>query len=68
MFKNKTYDVLKWVSMIAIPAITTFLATILPVVGVSAELANTIIIVIGATGTLLGALLGISCSNYNKDE
>lgn len=62
---NKLYDVLKWIVMIVIPALTT------AYVGLSAiwnfpyaeEIAKTSAVVC----TLLGALLGISTAQYNKD-
>lgn len=62
---NKMYDTLKWIVMIAIPALTT------AYVGLAAiwawpypeEVAKTSAIVC----TLLGALLGISALNYNKE-
>ena len=63
---NNVYDVLKWVVMIVIPAITT------AYVGLAAvwcwpyaeEIAKTSAVVC----TLLGALLGISTAQYNKSE
>lgn len=62
---NKLYDVLKWIVMIVIPALTT------AYVGLSAiwnfpyaeEIAKTSSVVCA----LLGALLGISTAQYNKD-
>ena len=60
------YDVLKWVVMVVIPALTT------AYVGLAAvwkwpfaeEVAKTSAVVC----TLLGALLGISTAEYNKQE
>ena len=62
---NKMYDILKWIVIIAIPALTT------AYVGLASiwtwpypeEVAKTSAIVC----TLLGALLGISALNYNKE-
>lgn len=61
---DKLYDVLKWIVMIVLPALTT------AYVGLSAiwsfpyaeEVAKTSAVVC----TLLGALLGISTAEYNK--
>jgi hypothetical protein len=66
MLPNSWYDALKWIVMIAIPALTT------AYVGLSAvwhwpyaeEVAKTSAVVC----TLLGALLGISTAQYNKQE
>ena len=61
---DKLYDILKWVVMIVIPALTT------AYVGLAAiwsfpyaeEVAKTSAVIC----TLLGALLGISTAQYNK--
>lgn len=63
---DRAYNVLKWVSMICIPAVVTFLTTVLPAVGVDASVSNVVITVVGAVGTLLGTLIGISTYRYNK--
>lgn len=61
---DKLYDILKWVTMIVIPALAT------AYVGLAAvwawpyadEVAKTAAVIC----TLLGALLGISTAEYNK--
>ena len=55
---DKVYDILKWVGLVALPAIATFVGT----VGTAAEWAPTAVVVtvITAAGTLVGALLGVS--------
>lgn len=61
---DKVYDILKWIVMIVIPALTT------AYVGLAAiwafpfaeEVAKTSAVIC----TLLGALLGISTAQYNK--
>ena len=63
---DRLYDILKWVVMIVIPALTT------AYVGLAAiwafpyaeEIAKTSAVIC----TLLGALLGISTAEYNKNE
>lgn len=65
---DKTYDILKWVTIIALPAVLTFLSTVLPLFGVSAELTGTIVTIGAAVDTLLGTLIGISTYQYNKDK
>ena len=55
---DKVYNILKWVGLVAIPAIATFVGT----VGHAVEWAPTTIVVtvITAAGTLVGALLGVT--------
>lgn len=65
---DRVYNVLKWLSMICIPALVTFLTTVLPAVGVDASVSNVVITVVGAVGTLLGTLIGISTYQYNKSK
>ena len=65
---DKWYDVLKWVSIVAIPAIVTFLAVVLPALKVNAETVNTITTIISAFGVLLGTLIGVSTYGYNKSK
>ncbi len=62
---DKVYDVLKWVAMIVIPALATAYVGLAGVWGwpYPNELAKTAAIV----DTLLGALLGISTAQYNKE-
>lgn len=59
---NKTYDFLKWVAMIVLPAVVTFVAAIGQIWGIpyTAQIAATI----AAIDTLLGACLQVSSSNY----
>jgi hypothetical protein len=66
MLSNKVYDVLKWIVMIAIPALTTAYVGLAAVWGWPCPdaIAKTSAIIC----TLLGALLGISTAQYNKQE
>ena len=63
-FNNKTYDILKYIALIALPAIEAFWLTIGKVWGFP------LVIEIGATiaavDVLLGSLLGISTKKYNN--
>jgi len=60
------YDVLKWITMIVIPALATAYVGLASVWGwpYADEVAKTSAVVC----TLLGALLGISTAQYNKTE
>ena len=63
-FNNKTYDTLKYIALIALPAIQVFWLTIGKIwdINYTIEIGATI----GACALLLGTLLGVSNSNYNK--
>lgn len=62
MLSNRLYDILKYVALIALPAIQVFWLTI----GKIWDLQYTVEIgaTIGAVALLLGTLLGVSTSNY----
>ena len=61
---NKTYDVLKWFTMIFLPAAITLFG----VVGKTLNLncTDTILTIAVAVNTFLGSILGISNSAYKK--
>lgn len=63
---DQLYDVLKWVTMIVIPALATAYVGLSGVWGwpYADEIAKTAAVVC----TLLGALLGISTAEYNKSK
>jgi len=60
------YDILKWITMIVIPALATAYVGLASVWGwpYADEVAKTSAVIC----TLLGALLGISTAQYNKEE
>lgn len=60
------YDILKWITMIVIPALATAYVGLASVWGwpYADEVAKTSAVIC----TLLGALLGISTAQYNKVE
>ena len=66
MLSNRVYDVLKWCVMIAIPALTTAYVGLSGIWGwpYAEEVAKTSAVIC----ILLGALLGISTAQYNKQE
>ena len=61
---NKSYDILKWIAMILLPALGTLYFTIAQIWGL--PYAEQIVGTITAIDTFIGAMLGISSSNYNK--
>lgn len=63
---NKVYDVLKWISLVFLPALTTFYGVIGNTCGIPyTEIVLTIAI---AFNTFLGTCLGISNINYTKNN
>ena len=63
---NRVYDVLKWIVLVCIPALTTAYVGLSVIWGFpyADKVAKTSAVVC----TLLGALLGISTISYNKDQ
>ena len=61
---NKVYDVLKWIALVALPALITFYG----VVGTTCGIPYTqeVITIAVAFNTMLGTILGISTNKYNK--
>ena len=64
---NKWYDILKWVAIVALPALSTFIVVISKIWG-WADIGSMIAQTITAVAVLLGALLGISHIQYKKGE
>lgn len=66
ILNNKIYDALKWIVMVVIPALTTAYVGLSGIWGwpYATEVAKTSAVIC----TLLGALLGISTAQYNKQE
>ncbi|MBQ9872545.1 MAG: phage holin [Eubacterium sp.] len=63
---DKLYDVLKWLCLIALPALATFYGVIAKIWGLpyGAEIVTTIT----AVATLIGALIGVSTIAHNKES
>lgn len=63
---NKVYDILKWITLVFLPALTTFVGVILN----SFNVPNTEIVltIMTALTTFMGAVLGISNINYKNKE
>lgn len=62
---NKTYDILKWIATVVLPALATLTLTIGQIWGVTAWTVP-IGATIAAVATFLGAILGISSIAYAK--
>lgn len=65
MISNRLYDFLKWVALVAIPALETFWLTIGKVWGLPyvTEIGTTI----AAVGLLIATLIGVSTVRYRRN-
>jgi len=63
---NKTYDILKWIAMVVLPALGTLYFALSSIWGL--PYGEQIVGTITAIDAFLGALLGVSTNNYNKQE
>lgn len=63
---NNAYDILKWIAQILLPALGTLYFALSKIWGLpwSTEVVGTI----AAVDTFLGALLGISSAEYNREQ
>jgi len=63
---NKLYDSLKWICLILLPAFGTFYGLISSTLGW--PYTQEILTILGGLEAFLGAILGISCASYKKEE
>ena len=61
---NKVYDVLKWITLVFLPALTTLIGVVLNCFNIGYT--DIVLTIMTAVSTFLGAILGISNINYNK--
>lgn len=61
---NKVYDILKWIAMVALPAVGTLYFVLAGIWGF--PYGEEVVGTITAVDTFLGVLLGISASQYHK--
>lgn len=63
---NKTYDILKWIAIIFLPAVGTLYFALAGIWGL--PYGEQIVGTITAVDTFLGVILGISSSQYKKTK
>ena len=69
MLNDKIYEILKWVALIALPALATLISVVLPLWNICDEATITAVVgTITAIGTFLGTLLGVSTMKYRKNQ
>lgn len=59
---DRAYQVLKWLGLVALPALGMLLGTVLPAFGVGAEAVNAAVVCVSAVGTFVGSLIGVSAA------
>lgn len=62
---NKLFDVLKWVAILFLPALAILIRTVFAIwkIPYGEEISSTVV----ALQVFLGAILGVSTLNYNKE-
>lgn len=63
---NKVYDVLKWITLVFLPALTTLVGVVLNTFNVGCT--DIVLTIMTALTTFMGTVLGISNINYKKKE
>lgn len=61
---SKTYDVLKYIALVFLPALTTLVGVVLNCFDV--ECTDIVLTIMVAVDTFLGSILGISNNTYKK--
>lgn len=65
MLSNRTYDILKWIAQLLLPALGTLYFALAGIWGF--PYGEQIVGTITAVDTFLGVVLGLSTAAYNKD-
>lgn len=63
---NKVYDILKWITLVLLPAFTTLIGVILNCFNVNCV--DIVLTIMTAITTFMGAILGISNINYKSQR
>lgn len=65
MLPDKVYDVLKWLILIFVPALITFISGLGAILGFDTSVITAIIALVA---TFIGSLIGVSTKAYNKGK
>lgn len=66
MMSNRTYDILKWIAQLLLPALGTLYFALASIWGF--PYGEQIVGTITAVDTFLGVILGISTAKYNEQQ
>lgn len=61
---NEVYQVLKWLGLVACPAVATFVGAVFPAWGIPN--ADAVVLTLNAAGVLIGALIGVSAATSKQ--
>lgn len=61
---SSVYEVLKWVGLIACPAVATFVGAVFPAWGIPNV--DAIVLTLNSAGVLIGALIGVSAATSRQ--
>lgn len=61
---NEVYQALKWLGLIACPAVATFVGAVFPAWGIPN--ADAVVLTLNAAGVLIGALIGVSAATSKQ--
>lgn len=64
LIPNGIYQVLKWVGLIACPAVATFIGAVFPAWGIPNV--DAIVLTLNSAGVLIGALIGVSAATSRQ--
>lgn len=64
LIPNGFYQVLKWVGLIACPAVATFIGAVFPAWGIPNV--DAIVLTLNSAGVLIGALIGVSAATSRQ--
>lgn len=65
VLNDKVYKILKWVLLIFVPALITLISGLGSVLGFDT---TALVAIIGLVATFAGSCVGISATNYKKDD
>lgn len=63
---NEVYHVLKWLGLIACPAVATFVGAVFPAWGIPNS--DAVVLTLNAAGVLIGSLIGVSAATSKVSE
>lgn len=64
LIPNGLYQVLKWVGLIACPAVATFVGAVFPAWGIPNV--DAVVLTLNSAGVLIGALIGVSAATSRQ--
>lgn len=64
LIPNGLYQVLKWVGLIACPAVATFVGAVFPAWGIPNV--DAVVLTLNSAGVLIGALIGVSAATSQQ--